>query len=53
MADNGLEPLKQDSSLIQKNNLDCKNLYDYLKTCQSNVLEKLYNHPTVCLAVYR
>ncbi|XP_017781706.1 PREDICTED: general transcription factor IIH subunit 4 [Nicrophorus vespilloides] len=40
-------------TLIQPSNLECKNLYDYLKTRSSAVLEKLYNHPTICLAVYR
>ncbi|KAJ8949377.1 hypothetical protein NQ314_008237 [Rhamnusium bicolor] len=53
MADNGLGSSSQDSTLIKQNNLECKNLYDYLKTRQPNILEKLYNHPTICLAVYR
>ncbi|XP_049806334.1 general transcription factor IIH subunit 4 isoform X2 [Schistocerca nitens] len=38
---------------LQSKNLQCKNLHDYLKTLQSGTLEKLYNHPTTCLAVYR
>ncbi|XP_045461605.1 general transcription factor IIH subunit 4 [Harmonia axyridis] len=40
-------------SLNKVSNLECKNLYDYLRTRPPNVLEKLYNHPTICLAVYR
>lgn len=51
MADNGLEVSA--SSALQSANLECKNLYDYLKTRPPQVLEKLYNHPTICLAVYR
>ena len=54
MADNGIGSSKQDTSaLITQSNLECKNLYDYLKTRPHNVLERLYNHPTICLAVYR
>ncbi|KAJ8962835.1 hypothetical protein NQ318_001235 [Aromia moschata] len=53
MADNGLGSSNQESTLIRQNNLECKNLYDYLKTRPPNILEKLYNHPTICLAVYR
>ncbi|XP_055902710.1 general transcription factor IIH subunit 4 [Eupeodes corollae] len=34
-------------------NLECKNLQDYLRTRSHDVLEKLYNYPTICLAVYR
>lgn len=41
------------ASVIQPSNLECKNLYEYLKTRTPEVLEKLYNHPTICLAVYR
>ncbi|KAJ8916336.1 hypothetical protein NQ315_005031 [Exocentrus adspersus] len=53
MADNGLSSSNHESTLIKPTNLECKNLYDYLKTRPSNVLERLYNHPTICLAVYR
>jgi len=53
MADNGIGSSKQDSTLITQTNLECKNLYDYLKTRPQSVLEKLYNHPAICLAVYR
>ncbi|CAH2002044.1 unnamed protein product [Acanthoscelides obtectus] len=53
MADNGLGPSKRDNGLLTQHNLVCKDLYDYLKTCPPNILEKLYNHPTICLAVYR
>nr|CAI5820203.1 unnamed protein product [Callosobruchus analis] len=53
MADNGLGTSKRDNGLLTQHNLVCKDLYDYLKTCPPNILEKLYNHPTICLAVYR
>lgn len=54
MADNGLEAQSQSNySALQVTNLECKNLYDYLKTRPPQVLDKLYNHPTICLAVYR
>ncbi|XP_018329175.1 general transcription factor IIH subunit 4 [Agrilus planipennis] len=41
------------SARLQPANLECKNLHDYLKTRSPAVLERLYNHPTICLAVYR
>lgn len=53
MADNGIGASSAASSTIQHINLECKNLYDYLKSRPPAVLDKLYNHPTVCLAVYR
>lgn len=53
MANNGLESLNQDNSLKKENKLECKNLHEYLKSLPSNILERLYNHPTICLAVYR
>lgn len=54
MADNGVGPSTQQTTpLLQPSNLECKNLYDYLKTRSPSTLEKLYNHPTICLAVYR
>lgn len=55
MADNGVSGSQQpkNSVLIQPVNLECKNLYDYLKSRPPAVLDKLYNHPTICLAVYR
>ena len=33
--------------------LQCKNLQDYLKTLPLPVLDRLYNHPATCLAVFR
>lgn len=33
--------------------LDCKDLHGYLKTLPSTILDKLYNHPATCLAVFR
>nr|XP_022910946.1 general transcription factor IIH subunit 4 [Onthophagus taurus] len=55
MADNGLGGSNQQTGtlLLQSTNLECKNLYDYLKTRPSNLLDRLYNHPAICLAVYR
>lgn len=42
------------SSLISKPaNLECKNLEEYLKSRPPDALEKLYNYPAICLAVYR
>jgi transcription initiation factor TFIIH subunit 4 len=37
----------------QSKNLQCKNLHEYLKTLPTEILDRLYNHPTTCLAVYR
>ena len=33
--------------------LQCKNLQDYLKALPIPVLDRLYNHPATCLAVFR
>jgi transcription initiation factor TFIIH subunit 4 len=33
--------------------IHCKNLHDYLKTLTPEVLDRLYNHPATCLAVFR
>ncbi|XP_039537183.1 general transcription factor IIH subunit 4 [Pimephales promelas] len=33
--------------------LQCKNLHEYLKELSPEVLDRLYNHPATCLAVYR
>ncbi|XP_065331992.1 general transcription factor IIH subunit 4 [Cloeon dipterum] len=33
--------------------INCKNLHDYLKTLTPDVLDRLYNHPATCLAVFR
>lgn len=40
-------------SLFKNKGLQCKNLQDYLKTLPTNVLDKLFSHPTTCLAVFR
>lgn len=54
MADNGNGSSSAlSSSALKPTNLECKNLYEYLKSRPAQVLEKLYNHPTICLAVYR
>lgn len=53
MANNGLESSNQDGSIRREKKLECKNQQDYLKSLPPNVLERLYNHPTICLAVYR
>lgn len=34
-------------------NLQCKDFQEYLRTRSADTLEKLYNYPTICLAVYR
>lgn len=53
-SENGNTSAQMQSSALNKvSNLECQNLYDYLKTRSSATLEKLYNHPTICLAVYR
>ncbi|XP_055531849.1 general transcription factor IIH subunit 4 [Wyeomyia smithii] len=45
---------KGSASLITKPaNLECKNLEEYLKSRPPDALEKLYNYPAICLAVYR
>ncbi|XP_030645084.1 general transcription factor IIH subunit 4 [Chanos chanos] len=33
--------------------LQCKNLHEYLKELSPDILDRLYNHPATCLAVYR
>ncbi|XP_070582185.1 general transcription factor IIH subunit 4-like [Ptychodera flava] len=33
--------------------LDCKDLHGYLRTLSPNILDRLYNHPATCLAVFR
>ncbi|XP_023250601.1 general transcription factor IIH subunit 4 [Seriola lalandi dorsalis] len=33
--------------------LQCKNLHEYLRELSPDILDKLYNHPATCLAVYR
>lgn len=38
---------------LQTVNLECIDLQAYLKTKSSSVIESLYNHPSICLAVYR
>ncbi|KAJ3650249.1 hypothetical protein Zmor_021947 [Zophobas morio] len=53
MADSENGSSSQNSLVVKPINLECKNLYDYLKTRSRSTLEKLYNHPTICLAVYR
>lgn len=42
------------SSIFQvSSNLKCQDLYAYMKTQQEDMLEKFYNYPTICLAIYR
>ena len=33
--------------------LKCKNLHEYLRELSPDILDKLYYHPSTCLAVYR
>ena len=41
------------AALGKPTNLECKNLEEYLKSRPPEVLERLYNYPAICLAVYR
>lgn len=34
-------------------NLECKDLQEYLRTRPTEILEKFFNFPTICLAAYR
>lgn len=38
---------------LQSVNLECIDLQGYLKTKSTSIIESLYNHPSICLAVYR
>lgn len=45
---------KSVKAILQKPvNLECKDLYEYLKSRNSEILDRLYDYPTICLAVYR
>ncbi|XP_055376920.1 general transcription factor IIH subunit 4 [Condylostylus longicornis] len=44
---------KSNALIPKQENLQCKNLQEYLKTRPADLLEKLYNYPSICLAVYR
>lgn len=39
--------------VIKQENLECIGLQEYLKSKPTNVIESLYNHPSICLAIYR
>lgn len=41
------------AELIKPIDLECIDLQRYLKSKPTNVIESLYNHPSICLAVYR
>ncbi|XP_052221725.1 general transcription factor IIH subunit 4-like isoform X3 [Dreissena polymorpha] len=41
------------AALLSTKTLDCKDLHGYLKTLSSYTLDRLYNHPATCLAVFR
>lgn len=41
------------SELLKPANLECLNFQEYLRTKPSTVVEGLYNHPSICLAIYR
>lgn len=51
MAEREAKSIK--SVLAKPVNLECKDLHDYLKSRTIDVLERLYDYPTICLAVYR
>ncbi|XP_063225175.1 general transcription factor IIH subunit 4 isoform X2 [Bacillus rossius redtenbacheri] len=53
MADASSSKQVKTAPILKTKNLQCKNLHDYLKTLPSDILDKLYNHPATCLAVYR
>ncbi|XP_042202535.1 general transcription factor IIH subunit 4 [Callorhinchus milii] len=38
---------------MQKVKLKCKNLHEFMRDLRPGVLDKLYNHPATCLAVFR
>ncbi len=38
---------------VQHKTLHCQNLHGYLKTLTPGILDRLYNHPATCLAVFR
>ncbi|XP_029157028.1 general transcription factor IIH subunit 4 [Nylanderia fulva] len=40
-------------NLLRPNTLQCKNLYEYLKSRTPDTLNKLYHKPPICLAVFR
>lgn len=50
-----LSKIKMDpkSELTKPVDLECVDLQRYLKSKPSNIIESLYNHPSICLAVYR
>ena len=33
--------------------LQCRDLHQYLGSLPSGILDRLYNHPAICLAVFR
>ncbi|XP_072024475.1 general transcription factor IIH subunit 4-like [Amphiura filiformis] len=41
------------ASTLMGKQLDCKDLHGYLRTLPAAVLDRLYNHPATCLAVFR
>lgn len=45
-----MEPKLELNKLVD---LECIDLQRYLKSKPSTVIETLYNHPSICLAVYR
>uniref|UniRef100_A0A8D0HGQ0 General transcription factor IIH subunit 4 n=1 Tax=Sphenodon punctatus TaxID=8508 RepID=A0A8D0HGQ0_SPHPU len=38
---------------LQKVQLKCKNLHEFLQDLSHGILDRLYNHPATCLAVFR
>lgn len=45
--------MESKSELAKPVDLECIDLLRYLKSKPSAVIETLYNHPSICLAVYR
>ncbi|CAB1454317.1 unnamed protein product [Pleuronectes platessa] len=54
---NNMPPARYPSSIRTIMNLrvqlKCKNLHEYLRELSPDILDRLYNHPATCLAVYR
>lgn len=45
--------LSADLQMKLRVQLQCKNLHEFLKELSPEILDRLYNHPATCLAVYR
>jgi len=41
------------ASSVNNKHLKCKNLHDYLRTLPGATIDRFYNHPATCIAVFR